>query len=377
MSKFTLAVLAAVSALALTAVAQAQQKEVTIAVVGPITGKEAPFGAQMKLGAEAAVRDLNAAGGVNGMQIKLVVEDDACDPKQAVTAANKVAGSKVAAVIGHYCSSSSIPASDVYWKAKIIQITPASTNPALTEDAAKKGWTNVHRVCGRDDNQGAVAGAFLAKTHKGKKIAILHDNTTYGKGLADETRKAFNKAGGKEAMYEAYKEKEKDYSAVVAKLQAAGIQVVYIGGYAPETALIARQAAEKNYKPIIMGGDALDTDDVLKVAGPAADNILFTQGPDPRMNPASKAVVDKFKAANQDPEGYTLYTYAAIQVWAQAVTKAKSTDMAKVSPVLRSGQAFNTVMGPIKLDKKGDVIGGGYVFWSFKGGKKAQSMGMN
>jgi branched-chain amino acid transport system substrate-binding protein len=372
MRKIPILALAAVSAIALAAGAQAQQKEVTIAVIGPVTGKEAPFGTQMKMGAEAAVRDLNAAGGVNGMQIKLVVEDDACDPKQAVTAANKVAGMKVAAVIGHFCSGSSIPASEVYWKAKIVQITPASTNPKLTDDADKKKWTNVHRVCGRDDAQGEVAGKYLAATHKGKKVAILHDNTPYGKGLADETKKAYNKAGAKEAIYEAYKPGEKDYAAVVAKLQAAGIQVVYIGGYAPETALIARQAAEKNYKPIIMGGDALDTDDVIKVAGPASNGVMFTQGPDPRLNPASKMVVDKFKAANQDPEGYTLYTYAAVQVWALAVTKAKSTDMAKVTPVLRSGQPFTTVMGPIKLDKKGDVMGGGYVFWKFDNNKKSQ-----
>jgi branched-chain amino acid transport system substrate-binding protein len=372
MRKIPILALAAVSAVALAAAAHAQQKEVTIAVIGPITGKEAPFGAQMKMGAEAAVRELNAAGGVNGAQVKLVVEDDACDPKQAVTAANKVAGAKVAAVIGHFCSGSSIPASEVYWKSKILQISPASTNPKLTDDAAKKGWTNVNRICGRDDAQGEVAGKYLAATHKGKKVAILHDNTPYGKGLADETKKAYNKAGGKEVIYEAYKPGEKDYAAVVAKLQAAGVQVVYIGGYAPETALIARQAAEKNYKPIIMGGDALDTDDVIKVAGPASNGMMFTQGPDPRLNAASKAVVDKFKAANQDPEGYTLYTYAAVQVWAQAATKAKSFDMAKVSPVLRSGQAFTTVMGPIKLDKKGDVMGGGYVFWKFENNKKSQ-----
>ncbi len=370
MRKTPILALAAVSVFALAA--NAQQKEVTIAVIGPITGKEAPFGEQMKRGAEAAVRDLNAAGGVNGSKVVLAVEDDACDPKQAVTAANKVAGMKVAAVIGHFCSGSSIPASEVYWKAKILQITPASTNPKLTDEAAKKHWTNVNRVCGRDDAQGAVAGAYLAATYKGKKVAILHDNTPYGKGLADETKKAFNKAGGKEAIYEAIKPGEKDYSAVVAKMQAAGVEVVYLGGYAPETALIARQAAEKNYKPVIMGGDALDTDDIIKVAGPASNGIMFTQGPDPRLNPASKAVVDAFKAANQDPEGYTLYTYAAIQVWAQAATKAKSFDMAKVSTTLRSGQPFATVMGPISLDKKGDVMGGGYVFWKFDNNKKSQ-----
>jgi len=372
MRKYTIAALAAVSAIALAAASHAQMKDVSIAVIGPISGKEAPFGEQMKRGAEMAVKDLNAKGGVNGATVKLVVEDDACDPKQAVTAANKVAGMKVAAVIGHFCSGSSIPSSEVYWKAKIVQITPASTNPKLTDDAAAKKWNNVHRVCGRDDAQGAVAGAHLISAHKGKKIAILHDNTPYGKGLADETKKAFNKAGGKEAMYEAIKPGEKDYSAVVSKLQAAGIQVVYFGGYAPEAALMVRQGSEKNFKPVWISGDALDTDDFWKVTGPAGEGFVYTQGPDPRNNPASKAVVDAFKATNYDPEGYTLYTYAAVQVWAQAATKAKSFDLAKVSPVLRSGQAFTTIMGPIKLDKKGDVMGGGYVFWKFSQGKKSQ-----
>jgi len=372
MRKMPILALAAVSAVALATAAQAEMKEVSIAVIGPITGKEAPFGMQMKRGAEMAVKDLNAAGGVIGMKVNLVVEDDACDPKQAVTAANKVAGMKVVAVVGHFCSGSSIPASEVYWKAKIVQITPASTNPKLTDDAAKKKWNNVNRVCGRDDAQGEVAGSYLLKTHKGKKVAILHDNTPYGKGLADETKKTFNKAGGKEALYEAIKPGEKDYAAVVSKLQAAGIQVVYFGGYAPEAALMVRQGAEKGFKPIWISGDALDTDDFWKVTGPAGENFMFTQGPDPRSNPASKAVVDKFKADNYDPEGYTLYTYAAVQVWAQAVTKAKSTDLAKVTPALRSGQPFSTVMGPIKIDKKGDVMGGGYVFWRFNDGKKAQ-----
>ena len=362
--------LAAVSAFALAA--NAQQKEVTIAVIGPITGKEAPFGTQMKMGAEAAVRDINKAGGVNGMQVKLVVEDDACDPKQAVTAANKVAGEKVAAVIGHFCSGSSIPASEVYWKAKILQITPASTNPKLTDEASKKKWTNVHRVCGRDDAQGEVAGKYLAATHKGKKIAILHDNTPYGKGLADEMKKAFNKAGGKEALYEAIKPGEKDYAAVVAKMQAAGIQVIYLGGYAPETALIARQAAEKNYKPVIMGGDALDTDDIIKVAGPASNGIMFTQGPDPRLNPASKAVVDTFKAANQDPEGYTLYTYAAFQMYQQGAAGAKSTDNKAIAEWLRAGNVTHTVLGDLKLDNKGDLVGAKYVWYVFHDGKYAE-----
>src|SRR6201981_4064410 len=180
-----------------------EAQDIPIAVVGPVTGSNAALGEQMTHGAKMAVADINAKGGVLGKKLDLIIADDACDPKQAVAAANDVVGKKVVFVAGHYCSSSSIPASAVYNEAGVLQITPASTNPALTDDAAKKGWDNVFRACGRDDAQGAVAGKYLAEHYKGKKVAIVHDKTAYGKGIADETMKAMNKAGLKERMYEA------------------------------------------------------------------------------------------------------------------------------------------------------------------------------
>src|ERR1700747_3432053 len=155
-------------------------QDIAIAVVGPITGSNAALGEQMKRGGEMAVADINARGGVLGKKLDLILADDACDPKQAVAAANEVVGKKVVFVAGHYCSSSSIPASAVYNEAGILQMTPASTNPALTDDAAKKGWDNVFRSCGRDDVQGGVAGKFLAEPFKGKNVAIVHDKTAYG-----------------------------------------------------------------------------------------------------------------------------------------------------------------------------------------------------
>ena len=165
-----------------------------------MTGQYASFGTQLKNGAEAAVADINAAGGVIGKKLKLEVGDDACDPKQARAVAEKFASAKLPFVAGHYCSSSSIPASEAYADGGVLQITPASTNPTFTE---RNLW-NTFRVCGRDDQQGTVAGDYVAKNYKGKNIAILHDKSTYGKGLADEMKKALNKAGIKEKMYEAY-----------------------------------------------------------------------------------------------------------------------------------------------------------------------------
>src|SRR6476660_5266854 len=148
-------------------------QDIPIAVVGPVTGSNAALGEQMKRGAEMARDDINAKGGVLGKKLDLNIADDACDPKQAVAAANDVVGKKVVFVAGHYCSSSSIPASAVYNEAGVLQMTPASTNPALTDDAAKKGWNNVFRSCGRDDVQGGIAGKYLADHFKGKRVAII------------------------------------------------------------------------------------------------------------------------------------------------------------------------------------------------------------
>jgi len=188
----------AVAALALAATPAFAQ--IKIASVGPMTGQYAAFGEQLRRGAEMAVADINAAGGVNGQKLELSIGDDACDPKQATAVANKMASDKVVFVAGHYCSGSSIPASDIYKEAKILQITPASTNIKLTDDAAAKGNTTVFRTCGRDDVQGATVGAYIIKNNKTAKIAVLHDKSPYGKGVADETVKALAKGGIKPAM---------------------------------------------------------------------------------------------------------------------------------------------------------------------------------
>lgn len=365
--KYSLVVAAAATAASFTAA----NAEVSIATVGPMTGQYASFGEQMKRGAEMAVKDLNAKGGVLGQKVKLIIGDDACDPKQAVSVANKLVSQKVSFVAGHFCSGSSIPASAVYAENGVLQISPASTNPALTDAAAKKGWINVFRVCGRDDAQGIVAGRFLASAFKGKKIAILHDKTAYGKGLADETRKNLRLAGGKEAMYEAYTAGEKDYSALISKMKAAGIAAFYVGGYHTEAGLMIRQAHEQGYKPQLISGDALVTDEYWKITGPAGEGTLMTFQPDPRKKAGAKAVVASFLKDKYDPEGYTLYTYAAIQVWAEAVKRAKSFKMAALSKTIR-GATFTTVIGKLNFDMKGDVKDPEYVWYIWKNGKYAE-----
>ena len=315
--------------------------DITIATAGPMTGQYASFGAQMKAGAEQAVEDINAAGGVNGEKLVLEIGDDACDPKQAVAVANQMASKGVKLMAGHFCSGSSIPASAVYAEEGIIQISPASTNPKFTDERPGEG---IFRVCGRDDQQGQVAGKFMAETFKDKKVAILHDKSAYGKGLADETKKYMNEAGLNEAVYEAYTAGEKDYTAIVSKLKSEGVDVVYIGGYHTEAGLILRQMRDQGLNALLISGDALVTDEFWTITGPAGEGTLMTFSPDPRKNEVAAPIVEKFRAKGIEPEGYVLYTYAAIQAWAEAVKNAGSTDTEAVTKALDDGSFF-TVLG--------------------------------
>jgi len=362
----------AAAALVLGAGTASAQNEVVIGVAGPMTGQYAAFGEQLKRGAEQAVKDLNAKGGVLGKQIRLEMGDDACDPRQAVAVANQLAGKKVVFVAGHFCSSSSIPASAVYNESGILQITPASTNPALTDDAAKKGWNNIFRTCGRDDAQGEVAGKYLADKYKGKAVAIIHDKSAYGKGLADETKKAMNADGLKEAMYEAITQGDKDFSALISKMKQANIAAIYLGGYHTEAGLLVRQAKEQGLNAVLISGDALATEEFWKITGPAGEGTMMTFAPDPRKLASAKQVVEEFKKTGYDPEGYTLYTYAALQVFKEAAEKAKSVKLDDLVKAMHAN-SFDTVIGPIKFDKKGDIVDPKYVFYVWKDGKYAEA----
>ena len=343
----------------------ATAQDIPVAVAGPMTGSYSAFGRQLKNGADMAVAEINAAGGVLGKKLALDTEDDACDPKQARSIAEKIGSANVPFVAGHYCSSSSIPASEAYADSNVLQITPASTNPLFTE---RKLW-NVARVCGRDDQQGQVAGEYIAKNFKDKNIAILNDKSTYGKGLADETKKALNKAGVTEKMYESYNQGDKDFNAIVSRLKQQNIDLVYVGGYHTESGLIVRQMRDQGLKTILMAGDALADKEYASITGPAGAGTLFTFGPDPRKKPTAAAIVEKFKAKNIDPEGYTLYTYAAFQVWSQAAAKAGTTDPKKVMETMKAG-SWDTVIGTLDFDAKGDIKQLDYVVykWDDKGG---------
>jgi len=346
------------------AFATAASAQIKIGVAGPITGPNAAFGAQLKNGTEQAVEDINAAGGVMGQKLALSTGDDVSDPKQGVSVANKFAAEGIKWVVGHFNSGVSIPSSEVYQEAGIIQITPASTNPRFTE----RGMWNTFRTCGRDDQQGEVAGTYLAKNFKGKKVAVVHDKTPYGKGLADETQKTMNKQGLKEVMYEGVNTGEKDYSALVSKLKQANVDVVYFGGLHTEAGLIIRQMRDQGLNAPMMSGDGIVSSEFVSIAGPGAEGTLMTFSPDPRKNPNAKEAVEKFRKKGFEPEAYTLYSYAAVEVYKQAAEAVKSTDPKKMAEYMHSGKTFKTVIGDLSFDKKGDITRPDYVMYVWKKG---------
>jgi len=375
MRKYALPLIAAAALATAIGASAAKAQSLNVATAGPMTGEYAAFGDQMRHGAQRAVQDINAKGGVLGKNLALSIGDDACDPKQAVAVANDFVSKGVIFVAGHFCSGSSIPASSVYHEEGILQMTPASTNPKFTEDPAAAGWGTVFRTCGRDDQQGSFAGPWIAQHFKGKNVAVIDDKSTYGKGLADLTRAAMNGAGLKEVLNDEITAGDKDYSALVSKLKAANVDVIYFGGYHPEAALIVKQSREQGLNAQLLSGDSLNTQEFATLAGAAADGVMFTNAAEARNLPSAKEVVDEFRKDGFEPEGYTLSTYAAIQVWAQAVAKAGSTDAKKVADTLRS-QTWDTVIGKLGFDAKGDLTSSTYVWYVFKDGKYSEAPAM-
>jgi branched-chain amino acid transport system substrate-binding protein len=336
--------------------------EVLIGLAAPLTGPYAWGGATTERGAEAAVADLNAGGGVLDEPIELITADDYCDGEQALAAASKLIADGVVAVFGHQCSGAAIPASKVYSDAGLLMLSSEATNPKLTE----QGLTNVFRVIGRDDAQGRIAGDLLAERWGDEPIAILHDGSAYGKGLAEETRKRLNERGIAEAMFEAIEPGKADYWDVVQKMRAMGVDALYFGGYQHEAALIIRQAREHDYDLQLVAGDGISNEDFGLIAGPTSDGTLMTLYPSP-----SGAEAAEFAARFPDDIHPPFPVYAAIQTWAQAVEIAGTFETEAVAAALRSHE-FDTVLGRIGFDAKGDVTGyETFVWYVWKDGKYA------
>ena len=354
MSKITGKLSRLFAAMALAGVAShslAADDTIKIAIAGPITGPVAQYGEMQFVGAEMAIEQINKAGGVNGQKLEGVHYDDACDPKQAVAVANKIVNDGISFVVGHLCSSSTQPASDIYEDEGILMISPAATSPDITA----RGYQMIFRTIGLDSLQGPTAGKFIAETIKPANVAVIHDKQQYGEGIATAVKQTLEQAGVKVGLFEGINSGDKDFSSLIAKLKQAGVDFVYYGGYHPELALLMRQSAEKGLKVRFMGPEGVGNSEISALAGPASEGMLVTLPKSFDQDPKNQALVEAFKAKKQDPSGpFVFPSYAAVQVIAESIDKTDSTDPVKVAEALRSN-TFETPTGALAFDEKGDL----------------------
>ena len=350
-----------------------QAATLKIGVAGPLTGDQAAFGEMLKNGATLAVEEWNAKGGVSvggkKMKVDILWGDDRHDPREGVSIAHKFVNSGAVGIVGHFNSSVSIPASTVYAEAGVVQITPASTNPKLTE----QGFSTVFRVCGRDDQQGEVAANYIVDTLKLKRIAILHDKTTYGQGLADETKRFLEKRGVKAVFYSGVVQGDKDYTPVLTAAKQKKPELVYFGGIHPEAILLVKQMRERlGMKALFMSGDGIVTDEYYKIAGKSAEGTYLTFTPDQtKLSAAQNVLKNHRKRFGKEVGAYTIYSYVATNLILNAIQATGSTKGAKLSAHLRS-KPWNTSLGKLQFNKKGDVLESPYVLWRVKGAKFVQ-----
>jgi len=344
-----------------------------IGVAGPLTGDQAAFGEMLKNGALLAVSEWNNKGGVllggRKLKVEIVWGDDRHDPREGVSIARKFVNSGVVGVVGHFNSSVSIPSSSVYAEAGVIQITPASTNPKLTEQKFK----TVFRVCGRDDQQGKVAAAFIVDKLKKTRIAILHDKTTYGQGLANETKRFLEAKGVKPVFYSGIIQGDKDFSPVLTAMKQKNPEVVYYGGIHPEAILLVKQMREHlGIKADFISGDGVFVDEFYKIAGKSAEGSYVSFTPDQTKISAAKGIIKKHRERfGKEVGAYTIYSYVAANLILSSIFEAGSTKGVKLAAHMRS-KVWNTALGKIQFNKKGDVLESPYVFWQVRGGKFVQ-----
>ncbi|HSV56120.1 MAG TPA: branched-chain amino acid ABC transporter substrate-binding protein, partial [Magnetospirillaceae bacterium] len=329
------------------------------------TGDLASYGLPTVKAAELVVADWNARGGVLGRQIELVVADDVCRPEVATTVAAKLVGDKVVAVVGHICSGATRAALGVYLDAKIIAVSPSSTNPALTKSGE---YPNFFRTIAPDDAQADLVVNFVVNNLKLRRIAVLHDRGDYGRGFAEYAQRYLVAAGAEVVIFEGIQVGAVDYSAIINKVAASGAEAVIYGGYHPEASRLVNQMRARGMKAAFLGADGLKDETFINVAKEAAEGVYASGPRDVSMNPLAIKAADAHRAKHgEDPGPFFMNGYAATQVILYAIQKAGSTDYEAILTALRAG-AFDTPLGKISFDAKGDGVGVGFSMYQVQNG---------
>jgi branched-chain amino acid transport system substrate-binding protein len=356
--------------------AYAQDAVVKIGHVGPTSGGIAHLGKDNENGARMAIDDLNAKGVVIGgkkVKLELQAEDDGADPKQGTAVAQKLVDSKVAGVIGHLNSGTSIPASKIYSDAGIPQISPSATNPKFT----RQGFKTTFRVVADDVHLGSTLGKYAVKELKGKSIAVIDDRTAYGQGVAEEFTKAVKASGGAIAETQFTTDKATDFTAILTQIKSKKPDVVFFGGMDAVAGPMIRQMKQLGINAKFMGGDGICTGDLPKLSGGAMADGQVVCAEAGGVEGAQKVGMDefykKYKAKfGLDVQIYAPYVYDATNVLVAAMVKAGSADPKVYLPVLAKTEGYKGVTGTIAFDEKGDIKNGALTLYTYKGDKRDQ-----
>ena len=343
-----------------------RQDVIRIGAAGPMTGDQSKMGIDLKNAVELAVAEWNAKGGVLGKKIEVLVGDDQADPKQAVSIANKFINQKAVALVGHWNSSCSIPASEYYDKANMVMISPATTNPKLT----RQGFKRVFRVCGTDDQQGSIAAQFALTVLKPKRVAVIHDKTAYGQGLADFFQKSLGSAV-EVVYYGGIVQRDPDYKAVLTAIKEKRPEAYFFGGIYPEAARLVRQAKEVGLAAPMITGDGVYDPTFINIAGKAAEGTYVTFGKDASGLATAKSFNANYRARYGEPGPYSIYAYDAANIILTAIKDTGSTDGATVAGFIAKS-AFKGAFGDISFDRNGDVTVAPYVVWQVRNGAFVQ-----
>lgn len=350
---------------ALLTLASPARADLTLGAAAPLSGPYAAMGEQLKRGAQQAIDDINAAGGLRGEKILLKIADDACDPRQAASVATTFVSSGVSAVIGHYCSGASIPAARIYDTANVLEISPASTVPKLTE----LGLWNVFRTVPRDDAQGSFAAQMMARTYTGKRIAVVADQAPANQLIATRVRDTLAAQSISVVAFESIAAGGKDYQALSQKLAESGTDVLYFAGAYPEAGIILKTLNALGRSVQLVSDDGLVTDEFWLATGDLGEGALMTFPADPLTLESAQSTIKRFRDAGYVPDGYTLNAYAAVQAWVAGANATGGTDARKIATWLRGGTQIDTVLGPIAFDTKGDLLTPRFAWFRWSQGK--------
>lgn len=330
-----------------------------IGVAGPASGDLASYGIPATRAAKFAVSEVNAKGGVLGMKVELLIEDDVCKPEIATNTASKLVSSGVKAVVGHICSGATKAALGIYRDAKIPVMSPSATNPALTQS---NEYPNFFRTIASDDLQAKLGAEFTVKTLGLKEIAVIHDKGDYGKGYAEYAKLFLERMGDgvKVVLFEGVTPGAVDYSAIVQKIKERGAQAVIYGGYHPEASKIVAQMKKKKLDIPFVSDDGVKDNTFIKVAGEYAEGVYASGPRDVSSLPLyQKALKEHLASYKEEPGAFYKEAYSATLALLNAIQKAGSTDYDAVTKALRS-EYVDTPVGNISFDEKGDAIGVGF-----------------